>query len=137
MEVDGESFSLEILDTAGSNEFTAMRELYVSRGQGFAIVYSVVNSVTFRDAELICEEIIMKKETANIVLVGNKIDLTEQRIVSTEEGRCSANRFGCPFLEVSAKVRLHLDDIFLTLVRNAQSSLKNPKQKKASECQLL
>ena len=50
-----------------------------------------------------------------MVLVANKIDLSGQRKVTTEEGRDLANKFGCPFLETSAAHRSHVDEVFHTL----------------------
>jgi GTPase SAR1 family protein len=51
------------------------------------------------------------------VLVGNKIDLLNERAVSTDEGRTLAKKFGVPFLEVSAKDNTRVDDIFVELIR--------------------
>ena len=50
-----------------------------------------------------------------MVLVANKIDLSGQRKVTTEEGRDLANKFRCPFLETSAAHRSHVDEVFHTL----------------------
>ena len=50
-----------------------------------------------------------------MVLVANKIDLSGQRKVTTEEGRDLANKFHCPFLETSAAHRSHVDEVFHTL----------------------
>ena len=47
--------------------------------------------------------------------MANKIDLSGQRKVTTEEGRDLANKFHCPFLETSAAHRSHVDEVFHTL----------------------
>lgn len=52
-----------------------------------------------------------------IVLVGNKLDLDEERQVSTEEGRGLAQKFACGFLEASAKTNTNIKEIFFELVR--------------------
>ena len=45
VEVDGQQCMLEILDTAGTEQFTAMRDLYMKNGQGFVLVYSITAQV--------------------------------------------------------------------------------------------
>ena len=52
-----------------------------------------------------------------MVLVGNKCDLAEQRQVQTDEGKKLAARLGCPFIETSAKLRLRVDDLFITILK--------------------
>ncbi|CAO3645292.1 unnamed protein product [Mucor hiemalis] len=49
VEVDGLQCMLEILDTAGTEQFTAMRDLYMKNGQGFVLVYSITSQVTLTD----------------------------------------------------------------------------------------
>ena len=50
-EVDGQQCMLEILDTAGTEQFTAMRDLYMKNGQGFILVYSITAQSTFNDIQ--------------------------------------------------------------------------------------
>jgi GTPase KRas protein len=52
-----------------------------------------------------------------LVLVGNKIDLPDSRVVSTEEGQELAKKLNCPFLEASAKQRVNVDESFYQVVR--------------------
>ena len=47
VEVDGQQCMLEILDTAGTEQFTAMRDLYMKNGQGFILVFSIIAAQTF------------------------------------------------------------------------------------------
>ena len=49
--VDGQACLLDILDTAGQAEFTAMREQYMRGGEGFLICYSIANRHSFNEAE--------------------------------------------------------------------------------------
>merc|ERR1711902_348066 len=51
VEVDGQQCMLEILDTAGTEQFTAMRDLYMKNGQGFVLVYSITAQSTFNDLQ--------------------------------------------------------------------------------------
>lgn len=118
--IDSEPCLLDILDTAGQVEFTAMREQYMRCGEGFIICYSITDRHSFNEAveykNLIAK--VRASEDVPAILVGNKVDLEEmQRLVTTEEGRSLANKFGCSFYETSAAHRRHVDDVFHTLVR--------------------
>lgn len=57
IEVDGSPSVLEILDTAGTEQFASMRDLYIRNGQGFVIVYSITNSQTFQDIMTMREQV--------------------------------------------------------------------------------
>lgn len=119
-EIDQRPCTLEILDTAGVEQFTAMRELYIKNGQGFILVYSVNNKDSLRELLELREQIIRIKDNANVpmVLVANKSDLEAERQVSPEMGVQVANSWGrTPFYETSAKYRLNVDEVFTDLVR--------------------
>ncbi|XP_069760010.1 ras-related protein Rap-1b isoform X2 [Narcine bancroftii] len=67
VEVDGQQCMLEILDTAGTEQFTAMRDLYMKNGQGFALVYSITAQSTFNDLQDLREQILRVKDTDDLV----------------------------------------------------------------------
>lgn len=141
VEVDGQQCMLEILDTAGTEQFTAMRDLYMKNGQGFVLVYSITAQSTFNDLQDLREQILRVKDTDDVpmVLVGNKCDLEDERVVGKELGKCLAGQFNCAFMETSAKAKINVNDIFYDLVRqiNKKSPEKKLKQKKKSICVLL
>lgn len=89
VEVDGQQCMLEILDTAGTEQFTAMRDLYMKNGQGFVLVYSITAQSTFNDLQDLREQILRVKDTDDVpmVLVGNKCDLEEERVVGKDQGK--------------------------------------------------
>lgn len=119
-EIDQRPCTLEILDTAGVEQFTAMRELYIKNGQGFILVYSVTDKDSLKELIELREQIIRIKDNANVpmVLVANKSDLESERQVSPEMGVQVANSWGrTPFYESSAKLRLNVDQVFTDLVR--------------------
>ncbi|EYC20966.1 hypothetical protein Y032_0020g158 [Ancylostoma ceylanicum] len=115
--VDGEECRLEILDTAGTEQFTGMRDLYVRNGQGFILVYSVNDSSTLNELKEIRDAIVRLKQNANVpmVVVGNKTDL--QRAVPASAGRDLSKQFGCSFYEASAKLNENVAEVFTDCVR--------------------
>jgi len=118
--IDSEPCLLDILDTAGQVEFTAMREQYMRCGEGFIICYSITDRHSFNEAveyrNLISK--VRVSEDVPIILVANKVDLEQSsRAVLTTEGEALAEKFGCPFFETSAAMRRHVDDVFHTLVK--------------------
>ncbi|XP_054756349.1 GTP-binding protein Rit1-like [Lytechinus pictus] len=117
--IDGEVGQLDILDTAGQAEFTAMRDQYMRRGEGFIICYSITDRRSFQEAAEFKKDIerVRNREDIPIVLVGNKYDLEQYRVVQPEEGHALAREFNCPFFETSAALRHFVDDVFHTLVR--------------------
>nr|XP_020480555.1 ras-related protein Rap-1b isoform X1 [Monopterus albus] len=141
VEVDGQQCMLEILDTAGTEQFTAMRDLYMKNGQGFALVYSITAQSTFNDLQDLREQILRVKDTEDVpmILVGNKCDLEVERVVAKESGIGLARQWNsCAFLETSAKSKINVNEIFYDLVR--QINRKSPvpgKARKKSTCQLL
>eukprot|EP00055_Hartaetosiga_balthica_P004948 m.13810 g.13810 ORF g.13810 m.13810 type:complete len:218 (-) comp4200_c0_seq2:1059-1712(-) len=143
VEVDGGPCMLEILDTAGTEQFTAMRDLYMKNGQGFVLVYSITAQSTFNDLQDLREQILRVKDADDVpmVLVGNKCDLEEERMVGKDQGVSLSKMFnGCKFLEASAKEKINVNEIFYDLVR--QINRKAPERgkstgKKGSSCVLL
>ncbi|KAK2832294.1 hypothetical protein Q7C36_015756 [Tachysurus vachellii] len=119
VEVDGQQCMLEILDTAGTEQFTAMRDLYMKNGQGFALVYSITAQSTFNDLQDLREQILRVKDTDDVpmILVGNKCDLEDERVVGKEQGQNLARQWNCcAFLESSAKSKINVNEIFYDLL---------------------
>ena len=117
---------LEILDTAGTEQFTAMRDLYMKNGDAFLIVFSLVAQSTFNDAQGMREMIqrVRDEDFPAIVLVGNKVDLEDQRVIPTSRGQELANEWNCPYFETSAKTNYNIAEAMHQLVREA--SAKKP-----------
>jgi len=143
VEVDGHQCMLEILDTAGTEQFTAMRDLYMKNGQGFVLVYSITAQSTFNDLQDLREQILRVKDTDDVpmVLVGNKCDLEDERVVGKDQGQSLAKGFkNCSFMEASAKDKINVNDIFYDLVRQInrkEPTSGKPRKKTGGGCLLL
>ena len=141
IEVDGTQCMLEILDTAGTEQFTAMRDLYMKNGQGFVLVYSITAASTFTDLSDLRQQILRVKDTDSVplVLVGNKCDLNDERTVSKDQGAGLAKTWGgCTFLEASAKTKTNVNEIFMDLVQQINRQNPQPRPRgKSKGCSLL
>lgn len=117
--IDDEVALLDVLDTAGQEEYSAMREQYMRTGEGFLLVYSITSRQSFEEMITYQQQILRVKDRDYfpIIVVGNKCDLDKDRAVQKEEGEALARQFGCKFIETSAKSRLNVDTAFYDLVR--------------------
>lgn len=107
--VDGISCDVEILDTAGQDDYQSLMNYWISFGEAFVLVYAINNKESFLGLEEKREKILkMKKdEIPPIVLVGNKSDLENQRAVPFDEAKDLARRWNCGFFETSVFVKIH------------------------------
>jgi Ras-related protein Rap-1B len=96
------------MDTAGTEQFTAMREVYMKTGQGFLLVFSITSLSSLSELSELREQIIRIKDDENvpIVIVGNKSDLEEDRVVSRARAFSVSQSWGnAPYYETSARRR--------------------------------
>ena len=92
----------------------------MKNGQGFILVYSITSQATFNDLVDIKDHIVRVKDTGDnvpMVLVGNKCDLEDERVVGREVGQKLARNWGSTFLETSAKQKINVNEIFFDLIR--------------------
>ncbi|KAL8740931.1 MAG: hypothetical protein Q9190_006417 [Brigantiaea leucoxantha] len=117
--IDEEVALLDVLDTAGQEEYSAMREQYMRTGEGFLLVYSITSRQSFEEILTFQQQIlrVKDKDYFPIIIVGNKCDLDAERQVSKQEGQDLARQFGCAFIETSAKSRINVDNAFYDIVR--------------------
>jgi small GTP-binding protein len=114
MHFQGKSYKLVIIDTAGQEEMGSITNLAIKNADAYILMYSVTVQRSFDVISSLYAKIleISGKKKVNAVIVGNKIDLEDERIVSCEQGRAKAAPFGCPFIEVSAKTGSGVKELF-------------------------
>ncbi|KAL1405548.1 RAS1 protein [Vanrija albida] len=117
--IDDEVALLDVLDTAGQEEYGAMREQYMRTGDGFLLVYSITSRSSFEEVSTFHQQIlrVQDRDYFPVVVVANKCDLEYERQVQPHEGRDLAKRFGAQCIETSAKQRVNVDDAFVAVVR--------------------
>jgi len=141
--IDNESCLLDILDTAGQEEFSSMQDQWMREGQAFLVVYSITSRQSFEEAIIMREKILRCKEEEEppIVLVGNKCDLENQRQVQQSEGDSLIKEWGdnSSFYETSAKEKINHEECFYAAVRLVRKNSAKPAPPKPSGgfCQIL
>ncbi|KAJ4476717.1 ras protein [Lentinula aciculospora] len=116
--VDNRMCFVEVIDTAGQEEYATLRDQWVREGQGFILVYSIASRSTFERLDIFRQSMRRVKRGEPIfMLVGNKCDKTWEREVSKDEGQALARQFGCEFIETSAKTAQNVERLFTDLVR--------------------
>ncbi|XP_063696517.1 ras-like protein 2 [Culicoides brevitarsis] len=117
--IDDIPCKLDILDTAGQEEFSAMREQYMRSGEGFLLVFSVTDHSSFDEMFKFHRQILRVKDRDEfpMLMVGNKSDLEFQRHVQLEEAQQLSRQLKIPYIECSAKNRVNVDQAFHELVR--------------------
>ena len=143
VQIDNQSCMLEVLDTAGQEEYTALRDQWIRDGEGFILVYSISSRASFTRIQRFYHQIQRVKESAAaaggspsyagsplahtmnnsgygpapVMLVGNKCDRVTEREVSTQEGQTLARQLNCEFVEASAKNCINVEKAFYDVVR--------------------
>ena len=116
--IDGQEAQVDILDTAGQEDYAAIRDNYFRSGEGFLCVFSITETESLTAAHELREQILRVKNDENIpfLLVGNKIDLAERRGVSEEAAKELAAQWNVRYVETSAKTRHNVNTIFMDLL---------------------
>lgn len=119
MVLDQEEIQVDILDTAGQEDYAAIRDNYFRSGDGFLCVFSITEQDSLNAADELREQILRVKNDEDIplLLVGNKADLEERRAVDHETATKKAAEWNVPYIETSAKTRQNVDIAFSELLR--------------------
>ncbi|KAL7713053.1 Ras-related protein Rab-1 [Entamoeba marina] len=124
IELDGSKMKLQIWDTAGQERFRTIVSSYYRGVMGIVLVYDITNRESFNNIEYWMRNIEANADqNVNKILIGNKCDAEDKRVVSNEEGQQMASRLGLPFLETSAKNSLNVDECFTQLARDVRTRL--------------
>jgi GTPase KRas protein len=123
LDVNGKTIHLEIIDTAGQDDFREMRSHFYTSVQGFMLVYSVVDRASLADAQDIYKDICscLVRDVVPVVLVGNKADLRDDDSITLADGEAASKKLGgCRLLETSARTGQNVEEAFKEGVRVVQ-----------------
>ncbi|KAJ3708719.1 hypothetical protein LUZ61_012424 [Rhynchospora tenuis] len=116
VDLDGKTVKLQIWDTAGQERFRTITSSYYRGAHGIIIVYDVTEAESYNNVKQWLNEI-DRYASDNVckLLVGNKCDLVDSKVVATETAQAFADSLGIPFLETSAKESINVEKAFLTM----------------------
>ena len=118
-QINEDKVSAQIWDTAGQEKYNALTSSYYKGAKGAIVVYDITQESTFLKVEQFVKDLREKSDkNVYMILVGNKIDLEENRKVSKEEGKILADKLKMGFFEVSAKNGTGIEDLFKNLIDN-------------------
>lgn len=101
--VGGVNTTIELLDTAGDEEYQTLLDMWINYAEGFALVFSIDNKKSFEALKQKYDKIIrLKGYSCPLLLIGNKKDLESEREVTVEEAKKMASFFHCEYVEMSA-----------------------------------
>lgn len=114
VELGASSLKLEIWDTAGQEKYHSVCHLYFRGANAALLVYDVTRKESFHKAQQWLADLQKELHPGEVVvmLVGNKMDLSEQREVTFQEGKEFAESNSLLFMETSAKLNLQVSEAF-------------------------
>lgn len=134
---------LILWDTAGQERFHGITMSYLNKSEsdGILFVYDITNRESFESIrdEWICHTLESSNPNCHMILIGNKSDQMDQRVVSTEEGQQLANEFDMMFFETSAKDNVNVEESFDSMVQKILDGLRmidvNLKDENEDDCE--
>jgi Ras-related protein Rab-8A len=124
IEIDDKRVKLQIWDTAGQERFRTITTSYFRGAQGIVLVYDVTDRRSFESIRNWISQIQQHADVhVNKILVGNKCDMLDEKVVSTEEGKRLAEEFGMEFWETSAKNDINVEHSFHSIAKAVKNRL--------------
>ena len=109
---DEKVLSIGLWDPAGQEKYRSIVGMYYRGSCGIVLVYDITNRLSFEEIRNWHEEVKKNEPKAACLLLGNKMDCEDKRVVSFEEGEQMARNFGMYFDEVSAKTGENVKEAF-------------------------
>ncbi|XP_075310000.1 ras-related protein Rab-37 isoform X2 [Odontesthes bonariensis] len=118
VDMDNLKVKLQIWDTAGQERFRSVTHAYYRDAQALLLLYDITSKPSFDNIRAWLTEIheYAQKDVV-IMLLGNKSDMTAERVVKKEEGERLAKEYGVPFMETSAKTGVNVELAFLAIAK--------------------
>jgi len=124
IDLEGKRIKLQIWDTAGQERFRTITTAYYRGAMGILLVYDVTDEKSFNNIRNWIRNIEQHAtESVNKILIGNKCDMVEKKVVDSARGKALADEYGIKFLETSAKNSINVEEAFITLAKDIKKRL--------------
>ena len=127
-DIDEKKIKMQIWDTAGQERFKNIIASYYRGAHGILLIYDVTDKDSFKNLSNWLIEI-EKNASKNVlkVLIGNKTDLEDKRVITYNQGKEFADNYGLKYIETSAKKNLNVNEAFETLGRELMQASEDKK----------
>ena len=116
--IEGKKYRLSVYDTTGQERYRSLAFSLIKNTDGIILIYDVTNESSFKAVPDWIQSAREKKgENYPMIILGNKIDLEDERKVKTEDGEELAQKYGLDFYEISNKENVNIENAILTLVK--------------------
>lgn len=124
IELDGKRIKLQIWDTAGQERFRTITTAYYRGAMGILLVYDVTDENSYANIATWMKNIEQHaSENVCKILLGNKCDMVDKKVVDTARGQKLADDYGIKFLETSAKTNTNVEEAFFTIARDIKNTI--------------
>ena len=125
IQISNKTYRIQIWDTAGQENFRSITRAYYKNSACALVVYDISNRESFENISTWIEDCRSQSpQTIFMVLVGNKNDLEDKRVVTFEEGQELAEKNKMMFFETSAKLGTNVDEIFYKSAENIAKKIE-------------
>ena len=138
--------NLKIWDTAGQERFRALTPIYYRDAQVAILVFSVIERETFKynvyrpetfeKLQVWIDFLHETEDSTPFIILGNKIDLVDERTVSTDEGERFASSVNATYMECSAKSKEGIEEVFIAAAQIAADNRVEAKTQQTNEVKI-
>ena len=123
--INDQVFKIEIWDTAGQERYKSNTAAYYKGAKGALIVYDTTQKTSFENIDKWMSEIKEKSsKDMKLMIIGNKIDLKDERQVETDEALAKAQTLEAPIMETSALDATNVKEAFYDLLKEMYKEVK-------------
>lgn len=136
IDINGEKVKLQIWDTAGQERFRTITSTYYRGTHGVIVVYDVTSAESFVNVKRWLHEIEQNCDVVSRILVGNKNDCPEKKVVETDDATKFAEQMGIQLFETSAKENINVEEMFNSITELVlQQKKENAARQNAEQSQ--